>query len=145
MLAGLAGCGGDGGGDGGGDSGNSDVPSRIDDYLSPAGNYDGTIVDNTGQDEVVVDVGAAGNGGNRAFAPPAVRISTGTTVSFEWTGQGGLHNVVSTDDSDFDFNSGDPKISGDPFEQSFDNTGIGLYYCGPHESAGMLGGIEVVE
>lgn len=147
LVAALAGCGGGGDGDGGGDSGNgdSDVPSRIDDFLSGStSNYDGTIADQTGQDEVVIDVGASGNGGNRAFSPPAVRISSGTTVSFQWTGQGGLHNVVSTDDSDFDFDSGDPKMSGDPFEQSFDDTGIALYLCGPHQSAGMYGGIEIV-
>lgn len=106
---------------------------------------DGGYEDHRGQDEVVVEVGASGNGGNLAFAPAGVWVDQGATVVWEWTGQGGAHNVVSAGDSDFDFDSGDPKESGDPFEQSFDNTGVGLYLCEPHESLGMKGGFVVVE
>lgn len=162
-LAGCTGNGGDGGGDGnGGDGGDTDTPTpsptpggdggtggaedRIETFLTaePAtSNYDG-VVDETGKDEVVVEVGAQGNGGNFAFAPPAVKVSSGATVSWQWTGKGSLHNVVSTDDSDFDFDSGDPKESGDPFEQSFDDTGVGLYICEPHKALGMKGAVWVV-
>ncbi|MFC7175591.1 plastocyanin/azurin family copper-binding protein [Halosegnis marinus] len=53
--------------------------------------------------------------------------------------------MASDGDSDFDFDSGDPKQTGDPFEQSFDDTGVGLYVCEPHRSLGMKGGIVVVE
>lgn len=154
-VAALAGCGGNGGGDDGGmeetptpTEGTSDAEQRVTDYLNadpPADNFGGTIADKTGMDEVAVKVGAAGNGGNFAFAPPAMKISVNTTVSWQWTGEGGEHNVVSHNDSDFDFKSGDPKASGDPFEQSFDNTGVGLYLCEPHESLGMKGGFVVVE
>lgn len=121
---------------------------RVDQFLTaePAtSNYGGSIVDATGKDEVVVEVGAKGNGGNFAFAPPAVAISSSATVSWQWTGKGGQHNVVSVEKSDFDFDSGNPKTSGDPFEQSFDNTGVGLYICEPHESLGMKGAVVVVE
>ncbi|MDZ7745607.1 MAG: halocyanin domain-containing protein [Halobacteriales archaeon] len=138
-TVGIAGCssGGNGGGSGEGPE------ARVSAFLSggrPARGYD-EIVDMTGQDEVVVKVGAGSKG--LAFAPAAVRISTGTTISWQWTGQGGGHNVVSASDSDFDFQSGNPKLEGDPFEQSFDNTGVGLYYCRPHRSLGMEGGLIV--
>lgn len=165
--AGDGGNDGDGGGDGddGGDSGDTTtteettatttedggdggVPSAIAEYLNSdpaAGNFDGNIADKTGSEKVSVKVGAQGNGDHLAFSPAALRVSTGTTISWKWTGEGGLHNVVSTDASDFDFKSGDPKESGDPFEQSFDETGVGLYYCDPHRSVGMKGAFEVVE
>ena len=148
----LAGCsgGGDGGdgGDGsdGGDGGSAvdDVPSEIDEFLSDARMYEGTIMDLTGQDEVTVEVGAGDIG--YAFSPAAIRIDSSTTVVWEWTGEGGAHNVASVEGSESDFNSGDSvSEEGATFEQSFDNTGIQLYQCTPHQANGMLGAIEVVE
>ena len=150
----LAGCsgGGDGGdgsdggdgGDGGGGEAVDDVPSEIDDYLSEARMYEGTIMDFTGQDEVTVEVGAGDVG--FAFSPAAIRIDPGTTVVWEWTGNGGAHNVASVEGSESDFDSGDSvSEEGHTFEQSFDNTGIQLYQCTPHQANGMLGAIEVVE
>ena len=150
----LAGCsgGGDGGdgsdgsdgGDGGGGEAVDDVPSEIDDYLSEARMYEGTIVDFTGQDEVTVEVGAGDVG--FAFSPAAIRIDSSTTVVWEWTGNGGAHNVASVEGSESDFDSGDSvSEEGHTFEQSFDNTGIQLYQCTPHQANGMLGAIEVVE
>jgi len=123
-----------------------DVPTDIDDYLSEgeARLYEGTIADYTGQDEVVVDVGAGDIG--FAFAPPAIRIDAGTTVVWEWTGEGGAHNVVSEDASATQFNSGDPiDEQGYTFEQTFESAGIQLYYCTPHKANGKIGGVEVVE
>ncbi|WP_200530562.1 halocyanin domain-containing protein [Halorubrum sp. LN27] len=160
-LGTLAGC--SGGGDGGdgsdgsdgsddsdgsdggsGGSGSDDVPSEIDDYLSDARLYEGTIMDYTGEDEVTVEVGGGSDG--LAFDPPAIRIDSSTTVVWEWTGQGGAHNVTSAEESESDFESGNAvDEEGKTFEQSFDNTGIQLYYCTPHETVGMLGAIEVVE
>ncbi|SDF61240.1 halocyanin domain-containing protein [Halorubrum xinjiangense] len=145
----LAGCSGGGdGGDGsdGGDGGSAvdDVPSEIDEYLSDARMYEGTIMDLTGQDEVTVEVGAGDVG--FAFSPAAIRIDSSTTVVWEWTGNGGAHNVASVEGSESDFNSGDSvSEEGATFEQSFDNTGIQLYQCTPHQANGMLGAIEVVE
>jgi serine/threonine-protein kinase len=150
----LAGCsgGGDGGdgsdgsdgSDGGSGSTIEDVPSAVDDYLSGAGLYEGTMVDATGQDEVTIEVGAGDIG--YAFSPPAVRIDSSTTVVWEWTGQGGAHNVASVEGSESDFDNGETVAEeGYTFEQSFDNTGIQLYECTPHSANGMLGAIEVVE
>ncbi|WP_435094437.1 halocyanin domain-containing protein [Halorubrum sp. N11] len=149
-LGTLAGCsgGGDGGdgGDGsdGGGSAADDVPTEIDEYLTDARMYDGMIMDYTGQGEVTVSVGAGSDG--LAFDPAAIRIDSSTTVVWEWTGEGGAHNVASTENSESDFNSGDSvDEEGYTFEQSFDNAGIQLYYCTPHQAVGMLGAIEVVD
>lgn len=113
----------------------------IDEYLSDTDNYDGSIVDGTGQDEVSVDVGADGNGGGFAFGPPAIRIETGTTVVWEWTGVGGLHNVVAKNGA---FDSGDPISDPDTtFEFTFTETGTWLYFCTPHRALGMKGAVVV--
>ncbi len=159
-IGALAGCaddeepedpddGGNGADDGNGDDGNGDddggdVPAAIDDYLDGAELYDGTIEDHTGEDEVVVDVGGGDIG--FAFDPPAIRIDSGTTVRWEWTGEGGAHNVRSVEESDSDFDSGDAVDDADEvFEQSFDDDGIQLYECTPHVANGMLGAIEVID
>jgi halocyanin-like protein len=134
----------DGGNSGGGGAADDDVPSEIDEYLSDARMYEGTIADYTGQDEVTVSVGAGDVG--FGFDPAAIRIDSGTTVVWEWTGEGGAHNVASVDASASEFNSGDAVAEeGSTFEQSFDNAGIQLYHCTPHQANGMLGAIEVVE
>jgi halocyanin-like protein len=127
-----------------GDVVGSEARSRVDEFLSDVDNYEGEIMDATGRDEVVVAVGAEGNGGNFAFEHPAIVVSSGTTVSWRWTGLGGQHNVVSRDPSDLDFDSGSSKISGDPYEHSFGSAGVGLYVCVPHVSLGMKGAVVVV-
>jgi halocyanin-like protein len=116
-----------------------EVPGEVQDYLSDVGNYDG-VQDMTGQDSVTIEVGAQGNGGAFAFAPPAVRIDPGTTVTWEWTGEGGQHNVV---DEGGNFES-ELKASGS-FEQTFDSSGSVRYFCQPHKSLGMKAAIIVTE
>lgn len=121
--------------------GSGDNNAEVDEYLSDADNYDGTISDRTGQDEVSVDVGAEGNGGGFAFGPPAIRIETGSTVVWEWTGMGGLHNVVAENGT---FDSGDPVSNPDAtFEFTFTETGTWLYFCNPHKALGMKGAVIV--
>lgn len=104
----------------------------------------------TGQGTVTVDVGAEGNGGNYAFAPSAVAISTGTTIEFNWTGEGQQHNVEALpeeqlQESDYTFSSGEPiQATGVQYSYTFDQAGIALYHCEPHLPLGMKGGIAVV-
>jgi halocyanin-like protein len=154
----LAGCSGGGGGDGGGGNGDGgsgsdgdggggdggsiseEARTRVEEYVTTEG-FDGEITDATGQDSVTVEVGAEGNGGAFAFAPPAVAVSPGTTVTWEWTGEGGQHNVVSDSGSDFSFES-ELKTDGS-FEQSFEEAGVALYVCEPHESLNMNGAVVV--
>lgn len=129
----IAGCsGGEGSGGGGGD-----VPDEVDDYLSGANEYDGSLADKTGESQVTVEVGA-GNG--LTFAPPAIRVDTGTTVVWEWTGEGGGHNVIAEGGS---FESDLYSDAGETFQQTFEEAGNYRYYCNPHKTSGMKGGIVV--
>jgi halocyanin-like protein len=111
---------------------------NYDGYLSDVNNYDGTTTDLTGQSDVTINVGA-GNG--LLFGPAAVQVDTGTTVTWEWTGQGGGHNVVAEDGS---FTSGDTVAeAGTTYEQTFDSEDVVKYYCDPHKAAGMKGVVAV--
>ena len=109
-------------------------------YLDDVGNYDGTVVDATGEGQASVSVGAAGNGGNFAFDPPAIHVDSGTTVTWEWTGKGGSHNVVHEDG---DFESDLVGEEGATFEHTFEEDGIYKYYCQPHKTLGMKAAIVV--
>jgi halocyanin-like protein len=113
-------------------------PDDLESWLSDANNYDG-IQDATGQDEVTVEVGAGENG--LAFGPAAVRVDPGTTVRWEWPGEGGTHNVAATDGA---FRSGDAVSGSDvTFEHTFESDGEYRYVCEPHETVGMLGAVVV--
>jgi halocyanin-like protein len=128
------------GGEGGGDGGKT-VPV-FGSYLDGANGYseDG-IVDAREQDAVTVDVGAGSNG--IAFDPPAVWISPGTTVTWEWTGEGGGHNVVANE-GPAALDSGSPQESGSyEYEFTDEDAGITTYFCSPHEGQGMKGGVAV--
>ncbi len=124
---------------GGGGGGEPAGPPDLGGYLDDANNYDGEVVDATGQSEVTVEVGAGDTG--LAFGPAAVHVDNGATVLFEWTGEGGAHNVVAEDGS---FESGSPTASaGVNFEHTFSSDGVYNYYCNPHKASGMLGSIVV--
>jgi serine/threonine-protein kinase len=142
----LAGCssGGDNGDDGGNGGGGASVPDAVDSYLSDnsANGYNGSAVDETGSSSVTIEVGAGDQG--LAFAPAAVVVDAGTEVVWEWTGNGGAHNVVSADNSAMSFNSGESvSEEGTTFSQTFDSAGNQLYYCTPHQSLGMHGAVIV--
>jgi len=147
----IAGCGGGGGGDGGGSDDGSDgsdgggdggggVPSEVEEYLSETDNFDGSLEDATGQGEVTVQVGTEANGGNFGYSPAAVRVDSGTTVVWEWTGEGASHNVV---DEDGSFESELTDEEGFTFEHTFDESGTFLYFCTPHKAVGMKGAVVV--
>ncbi|MFB6171729.1 MAG: halocyanin domain-containing protein [Haloarculaceae archaeon] len=123
----------DGSGGGSGDDGGS--AREFDGWMEGVSNYDG-VVDETGSDQVTVSVGAQGNGGAFAFDPPAVSVSTGTTVVWKWTGEGGTHNVVAEDG---DFESEMADSAGHTFEHTFGSAGTYKYHCQPHSSLGMKG------
>lgn len=100
-----------------------------------------TLTDLTGESAVRVRVGAEGNGGYLAFAPAVLRVSPGTTVTWEWTGRGGAHNVVAEDGS---FQSQLTGSEGTTFSHAFESEGTYKYVCTPHRSMGMKG-VVVVE
>lgn len=112
-----------------------------------ASNYDGSVVDQREEKAIYIDVGTGNNG--TEFTPVAVAVTPGTTVRWEWTGDGGAHNVMAEPDhqigeSDYEFSSGDPMDEeNEIYEQTLDDPGIALYHCDPHLSVGMKGAIIV--
>ncbi|MEF8863987.1 MAG: halocyanin domain-containing protein, partial [Haloarculaceae archaeon] len=111
-------------------------------WFEDVSNFDGTV-DRRGQPEVTVEVGAQGNGGAFAFEPAAVRVDPGTTVIWEWTGEGGGHNVVSEEGTDYSYESELVSDAGFTFEHTFEQEGISKYFCVPHRSLGMKGAVVV--
>jgi halocyanin-like protein len=151
-VAGLAGCGGDGGD--GSDLSGSDYPD-MDEWLTEsevggaADNYDGAVADERDSQTVTVEVGTAGNGGDFAYDPPAVVVSTGTEIEWSWTGDGGEHNVEALPEeqlgrSDYEFSSGEAVTAeGVQYTRTMAETGVALYHCEPHFDLGMKGAIAV--
>ncbi len=159
VVSGLAGCGTDG------ESGpvDDDVGNGLagDDYPTierwltetqvgdAADTYDGTVEDLRERGTVTVEVGAPGNGGNFAYAPPAAVVSAGTPVEWAWTGEGDPHNVEAQPgeqigESTYEFSSGDPVGgSGVEYTQMLAQPGVALYHCDPHLALGMKAGIAV--
>ena len=135
----LAGCTQSGTGDEGEEDSEAETIEGEPDYgnwFDGVRNYDGTV-DETGSDAVTVVVGADGG---LAFAPAALRMSPGTTVTWKWTGEGGQHNVVHEDG---EFESELAGESGHTFEHVFEEEGVYKYVCAPHASSGMKGAIAV--
>ncbi|MFB6252021.1 MAG: halocyanin domain-containing protein [Halobellus sp.] len=111
----------------------------VDSWLSNTSNHDG-IVDQTGQSSVTVEVGVEANGGAFGFGPAAIRVSPDTTVTWEWTGNGGSHDVV---DTEGDFESDLTDSAGHTFDHAFSEPGTYTYSCTPHETLGMKGAAVV--
>jgi halocyanin-like protein len=130
----------EGGGEGEG-GGGEEVPA-FGSYLDNANGYsEESIVDARGEDSVAVEVGVGSDA--YGFGPPAIWISPGTTVTWEWTGDGGGHNVVA-EDGPASLDSGDPQESGTyEYEFTEDDAGITTYKCVPHAGSGMKGGVAV--
>ncbi len=107
----------------------------------------GSYEDARGSDEVTVEVGAGSDG--LSFDPTGVWVDPGTTIVFEWTGEGGAHNVVAQEGpAEGDLDSGDAIDEEGhtyEFEATEDHEGITQYVCVPHEGLGMIGGVAVGE
>lgn len=108
----------------------------FEEYLEGANLYDGPV-DLTGEDEITVAVGAGPDA--VAFDPPGVDASRGVTVTWEWTGRGGEHNVISENDL---FGSELASSEGYTFTQTLGQTGVYKYFCQPHVGVGMVGAIR---
>jgi plastocyanin len=97
------------------------------------------------------------------FDPAELKIEAGDTVVWETVGAAG-HSVTAYENdipegADYfasgGFDAEDPARSGYPdqgdvaegetYEHTFETLGTYEYFCVPHESAGMVGSIEVVE
>ncbi|MUV90814.1 halocyanin domain-containing protein [Halapricum sp. CBA1109] len=119
-----------------------DAPSGVESYLSDTSNFDGEMLDWTGREDPTVDVGIQGNGGNYAFGPAAMQVAAGTTVTWEWTGEGQAHNVVHEDGT---FESQSTAEEGFTFSHTFESTGTYRYVCTPHRSQGMKAVVVVTD
>jgi len=89
-----------------------------------------------------------GPGGSLVFEPGTnepLQITPGTTVEFVWDSDN--HNiVVDSQPEGANWEGHEPiENTGFTYSHTFETLGTYEYYCVPHESAGMLGTIEVVE
>lgn len=125
----------------GGETGSASGSSAaVEEYLADANGYDGSLADMTGNDTVEIAVGAGAE--SFAFGPAAVRVASGTTVRWTWTGEGGAHNVISEDGP---LDSGEAESGSDvTYEETLETAGTYRYYCEPHRRLGMKG-VVVVE
>ena len=90
---------------------------------------------------MTVTVGGEANNG-WSFAPPAIHVDNGTEVVWEWSGEGGAHNVVAEEGADF--SSGSPVAeAGTTYSHTFESDGIVTYFCEPHLSVGMKAAVVV--
>jgi len=94
---------------------------------------------------VTISVGAGDQG--LAFDPTLVWVDEGTTITWEWTGAGGAHNVQTVDGGGpASLDSGDPvgeEGATYEYEASGEDAGITHYHCVPHTAVGMHAGIAV--
>lgn len=117
------------------------IPEELHEFLERTNAYDGSMADRTGEESVLVSVGS-GEGG-LAFLPAVLRIDSGTTIEWAWTGAGGAHNVVHDADEPV-FHSGETVDATDEeYEHTFEQTGAYPYVCEPHWAAGMRGVVLV--
>ncbi len=96
-----------------------------------------------GSKEVIV-----GPGGDLVFSPgtdEALQVTPGTTVTFTWESDN--HNIVVDSQPDGAGWEGYETIenTGFSYEHTFETLGTYEYHCAPHQTAGMVGTIEVVE
>lgn len=110
-------------------------------YLADVEGYDGGVASGLNQSRVRIRVGATAGATESPFAPVAVRIRTGTTVVWEWTGRGEAHSVISRREG---FEDGEHDTAGETYEYTFDDPGLFRYFCGEHRSA-ERGAIHVVD
>jgi halocyanin-like protein len=106
-------------------------------WFDDVDNYEGTV-DYRGQTEVTVTVGAGENG--LLFDPPAILVDPGTTVTWEWSGEGGTHNVVAENEA---YESELVGEEGHTFEHTFETEDVFRYFCEPHRAVGMKGAVAV--
>jgi halocyanin-like protein len=128
----------EGGGDSGGGGGQEPAFGS---YLDDARGYE-TTEDLRDQDEVTITVGAGSDG--YSFDPAAIWVSPGTTLIWEWSGNGSHNVVVSEGPAGFSHEDivGEEGYTYE-YEVTEEDAGITNYYCSPHEGQGMKGGVAV--
>ncbi|WP_435077097.1 plastocyanin/azurin family copper-binding protein [Halococcus sp. AFM35] len=116
------------------------APQPVDEYLSDANFYDGNMVVGV----PFVAVGAPGP--KTGFDPAAIKVATGTEVTWEWANDEQAHSVVSASTSDGTrvLDSGRPKEGTRvTYRHTFEEPGIYRYYCGVHRAQTARGAVVV--
>jgi halocyanin-like protein len=117
-LAGLAGC-----------RGGS---QEYGDWFENVDNDDGEA-DRTDESTVTVAVGADDG---FAFEPAAIRVTTGTTVVWEWTGEG---VAITSSSAPARSRASTTATKAPPSEYTLEDPGLFPYSCEPHREMGMKG------
>jgi halocyanin-like protein len=116
------------------------APPPVDQYLSDANFYDGNMVVGI----PYVAVGAPGP--KTGFDPAAIKVATGTEVTWEWANDNEPHSVVSASTADGTrvLDSGRPKEGTRvTYRHTFERPGIYRYYCGVHRIQTARGAVVV--
>lgn len=117
---------------------NRETPTSVNTYLENVNNYDGTVVDEINNNSPKVMVGTQGDTADRlVFDPPAIEVSTGTEVTWEWRGSDQTHKIKHAGRL-FESESAD---NGHTYALTIEREGVFLYHCDHHEEAGMRGAI----
>lgn len=121
----------------------ADPQAVIDEWLQGVSNYDGRVVFRPGETQRSVTVGVERPSGDTfGYGPAAIRITEGTTVQWQWSGEGGAHSVTEVDGA---FDSGEPVSgSGNTFSVTFEQPGVYRYRCKNHGGAANMKGAVIV-
>lgn len=130
----LAGCGGGGDGGDGGDGGGAPTVDMTDDLI-----YDPeSITVSVGDTVVWENVGSVGHS--------VTAYDDGVPDGATYFASGGFDSEQAARDA---YSVGDPDsgdvLEGETYEHTFETAGTYEYFCIPHESAGMVGTVEVQE
>lgn len=119
------------------------APRTVDQFLANANFYNGNMV-------VGVPLVAVGAGQEElGFDPAAIKVSTGTEVTWEWASGEKPHNVVQiaqVGTEEVAFDSGAPQKGTEiTYSYTFEEPGIYRYVCTPHRDQGARGAVVVEE
>ncbi len=114
----------------------------LEEWLEDANGYRGEVKRFGPRTRPLIHVGMETDDGF-AFSPPAIEVPPMTSVVWDWTGQGGQHNVVALDGT---FDSGRTNAQpGTMYQHVFEETGTYRFVSEPDRDDGMKGVVVVAE
>ncbi|MEA1931892.1 MAG: halocyanin domain-containing protein [Euryarchaeota archaeon] len=117
-------------------------PESVDEWLKSANGYTGDRIRTGTHGRADIHVGHEYDDG-LGFDPVVVEVSPNTIVRWNWTGHGGVHNVVALDGT---FDSGRPNAQpGTSYQYVFEEPGTYPFVSEPDRDDGMKGLVIVDE
>lgn len=115
------------------------APPRVDRFLEDALFYNGDMVVG------VPFVGVGASDTNLVFDPAAIKVATGTEVTWQWVGGQERHVVASigTPEGGRAFSSPPNSGSGFTYRHTFTSPGMYRYTCGVHRTQDTRGAVVV--